>query len=342
MKKLLALLVIAGCSQKAAIPTIESMDVGTDVLLQAISIVDDSTVWMSGHKATFIRTTDGGDSWDVFQHPTGDTLQFRDIHAFDKDRVILMSAGPGPLSRIFEVREGKIWRDHFVMQDSLGFLDCLDFWDDQRGVAYGDAIDDYPYILLTNNGGRSWARADTTGMPKAGRGEGGFAASGTCVTIGDDGLAWIATGAGGNARILNSTDYGKSWQSYDSPMVKGDAAGHTSVDFADAQQGFVTGGDLAISNDYTENCAFTSDGGQTWQLTKQPVTKGAFYGGSFISYDEQQFAFACGPNGIDYTADMGKNWSTLDSANLWAVSVHSSGIGWASGRDGKVLKIVIE
>ncbi len=73
-----------------------------------------------------------------------------------------MSAGPGSLSRIFEVRDGREWREHFVIPDSLGFLDCLDFWDDQRGIAFGDAIDSYPYILLTSDGGRNWARADAT------------------------------------------------------------------------------------------------------------------------------------------------------------------------------------
>ncbi len=74
------------------------------------------------------------------------------------------------------------------------------------------------------------------------RERGGFAASGTCVTTGENGLAWIATGAGGNARILKTMDYGKSWTTHQTPIVKGDAAGMTSVDFIDDQTGFVTGG----------------------------------------------------------------------------------------------------
>ncbi len=340
MKKLAILLLISACStSKSVLPTLTPMEVGSDALLQAISIVDENTVWMSGHNATFVRTVNGGESWDVFQHPTGDTLQFRDIHAFDSSRVILMSAGPGDQSRIFEVRNGVIWRQHFVMQDSLGFLDCLDFWDDKNGIAYGDAIDEYPYILLTRNGGRTWSRSATDNMPKAGDGEGGFAASGTCVTTGENGLAWIATGAGGNARILATTDYGKSWDTYDTPMIKGEAAGLTSVDFVDELNGFITGGDLAISDDYTDNCAFTEDGGKTWKLTKQPITRGAFYGGSSTNVDEDNYTFSCGPNGLDFTNDLGKTWIRLDSANYWAVNIHTSGIGWASGKEGRVLKI---
>jgi len=341
MKKLVLLSLISACASPI-VPTLVPQEVGTDALLQAISIVDENTVWMSGHNATFVRTNDAGESWDVFKHPTGDTLQFRDIHAFDSSRVILMSAGPGSLSRIFSVIDGVIWREHFVMQDSLGFLDCLDFWDEKRGIAFGDTIDEYPYILLTSNGGRTWKRAPTDQMPKAGKGEGGFAASGTCVTTGENGLAWIATGAGGNARILLTQDYGVTWRTADSPIIKGEAAGHTSIDFVDSKKGFVTGGDLAISDEYTDNCAFTSDGGKTWKLTKNPKTKGAFYGSSTVQIEEQNYTFVCGPNGLDFTSDYGKIWTRLDSANYWAVSFDKSGTGWVSGKDGRVMKVKVD
>lgn len=333
--------VLFGCFSCQPKVTLEKKEPGTTALLQAISIVDEQTVWLSGHQATFVRTLDGGESWEVFRHAS-DTLQFRDVHAFDKDRIMLMSAGPGDQSRIFEVKRGKEWRERFVMTDSLGFLDCMDFWDNQRGIAYGDAIDNYPYILLTCDGGKSWTRADTTRLPLAGKGEGGFAASGACVTTGQNGLAWIATGAGGNTRVLKSSDYGQSWTVFDSPLVKGAFAGHTAVDFWDDQNGFITGGDLAVMDDYSDNCAFSSDGGQTWKLTQTPVTKGAFYGGASWQSEERNFTFVCGPNGMDYTADFGQRWTQLDSANLWAVGFHSSGIGWASGRGGSILKILID
>jgi photosystem II stability/assembly factor-like uncharacterized protein len=83
------------------------------------------------------------------------------------------------------------------------------------------------------------------------------------------------------------------------------------------------------------NCAFSTDGGKTWNETARPITKGAFYGGSYI----EGIALACGPNGLDYTTDMGQTWTQLDSANYWAINMHSSGIGWASGRGGRVVKI---
>lgn len=325
------------CSKQEVSPRLEVLSSPASSLLQAISIVDESTVWMSGHEASFIRTKDGGVSWELYQHPTGDTLQFRDIHAFSEEKAILMSAGPGPLSRIFTFKAPDQWQENFVMLDSLGFLDCIDFWDDQRGIAYGDAIDSYPYILLTTDGGESWQRSDTTKMPKAGLGEGGFAASGTCVTTGANGRAWIATGAGGNARFLLTSDFGKSWEVVKSPIVKGDAAGHTSVSF-EGNQGFAVGGDLLNTDGYTDNCLISNDGGASWQLTSPPETKGAFYGCSLAQVGEGYFAFSCGPNGLDYTGDLGKTWHTLDTLNYWAVSFDKQ-IGYACGTEGKILKI---
>ena len=56
---------------------------GTQVLLQAISPVDDQVVWVSGHGGTFVRSTDGGLSWSARVVLGADTLQFRDIDAFD-------------------------------------------------------------------------------------------------------------------------------------------------------------------------------------------------------------------------------------------------------------------
>ena len=340
IKLALVLWMALGCSSPfRVVPLIESVNTPTKSLLQAISIVDKSTIWISGHNATVISSHDGGKNWELFQHPTGDSLQFRDVHGFGKNKAVLMSAGPGSQSRIFTLTGETLWEENFVMQDSLGFLNCIDFWDQKRGVAYGDSFDEYPYILQTMDGGKTWRRM-LEHIPKAGKGEGGFAASGTCITTGENGQAWIATGAGGNARILYTNNYGNAWQTIPSPLVKGEVAGNTSISFT-GKIGFLTGGDMMIEDNYTENCAFSADGGKTWTLTKHPQIKGAFYGGAITSYQDQIFAFACGPNGLDYTSNNGETWSTLDTLNYWAVSFHEN-IGFVSGKGGKVLKITLQ
>ncbi|MEM9896170.1 MAG: hypothetical protein AAF789_07345 [Bacteroidota bacterium] len=305
--------------------------------MQAISIVDNQLVWVSGHDGQVLRSSDQGNTWTVFEHPMEKKLQFRDIHGMNEENAIIMSSGSGSLSRIYRFQSPDQWQETFRMEDSIGFLDCMDFWDSQRGIAYGDAIDEYPYILTTKNGGISWERVISPTLPIAGAGEGGFAASGTCVETGENGKAWIATGANGNCRFLLTTDYGKSWEAVESPIVKGAAAGNTTISMT-GKMGFAAGGDLSLSDQYTDNCAYTQDGGLTWKLTNKPITKGAFYGSALSDEKDQYFAFVCGPNGIDYTTDFEDKWKNLDTLNYWAVAFKGN-IGFAAGTNGKILKI---
>ena len=80
-------------------PTLAPQVSGTDQLLQAVSVVNASVVWASGHGGTYVRTTDGGTTWEAGMVPDADTLQFRDVHAFDANTAYLLGAGPGDMSR---------------------------------------------------------------------------------------------------------------------------------------------------------------------------------------------------------------------------------------------------
>lgn len=315
----------------------------TSALLQAISMVDDNIAWVSGHDATFARTLNGGDTWEVYTYDQADSLQFRDIHAFNTKEVVLMSAGTGSLSRILLFSTETGFKEVFVMPHEQGFLNTIEFWDQQNGLAFGDSFNGELYAMRTENGGKSWNRIDPTTMPPAGKGEGGFAASGTCISVRPGGKAWIGTGAGGNARVLYTQDYGQTWASYEVPIVKGDAAGIESIHMADDLTGLIVGGDLARPNVYTDNVAVTTDGGKSWDLTtSHPVLKGALYGSDIIAVGDLFFIIACGPNGIDYSTNMGESFTSLDTLNYWAMDINSNGIGYATGTDGKILKILLD
>lgn len=308
-------------------------------LLQAISILDEKVAWVSGHEATFAQTQDGGKNWKTFTHPER-ALQFRDIHAFNDSRIVLMSAGSGDRSRIYLFdTDSAEFTEAYIMSHPDGFLNTIEFWDDQIGLAYGDSIDGELFVLKTTDGGDSWHRVDPQTLPVAGQGEGGFAASGTCISVQSDGQAWIATGAGGHSRILHTPDYGDTWTAHPNPIIKGEAAGVASITMLNAKTGLIVGGDLANKEGYTDNVAMTHDGGTTWQLTAQPMTKGAFYGSSIAEVAGTRLIIACGPNGIDYSSDEGANWINLDTENYWAVKLHPEGFGYATGTDGKILRL---
>ncbi len=318
-------------------PAIRSQVVesGTNAVLQAVSPVNEEVVWVSGHRGVILRSLDGGLTWAPVPAPAGDTLQFRDVKAFSTEEAVVLSAGTGALSRIYRTDDaGRSWHTSFLMEHPQGFLDCLDFWDGRRGFAYGDAIDGAPYVLLTDDGGRTWWRAPVDGLPAAREGEGGFAASGTCAEAGEGGRGWIATGAGGSARVLGTTDHGSSWSASDLPIATGSMAGAFTIAVYAGQPTMILGGDLGREEEVVANAARPAEG-KGWTQTAVPAPmSGAVYG-SAASGPEEVVAF--GPAGSAYTPDAGRSWQDLPEVEAWAGAFHAgAGKGWAVGTRGRI------
>jgi photosystem II stability/assembly factor-like uncharacterized protein len=323
----------------AAFTTVDQVS-GTTELLQAISIVDEQTVWVSGHGATYARTIDGGETWQATVMPDAEGLQFRDVHAVDAQTAYLMSAGTGDASRIYKTTDGgESWTLQHTNPDAEGFYDCLDFWDPEHGALYGDSVDGSVVILTTSDGGESWERVPASSLPAAVSGEGGFAASGTCLVAGPDGHAWVGTGAGSPARVLMTEDMGRTWGAVDAPLAGAASAGITSVSFRDAMHGMVVGGEISNHEGRFDNVAVTSDGGQTWTLAGRPWMSGAAYGSSYVPGAPTSSVVIVGPSGADYSLDNGATWESLDPRAYWAVAFASPSAGWAVGPEGRITKL---
>jgi photosystem II stability/assembly factor-like uncharacterized protein len=346
---------IAGCGRTARVdtspvralvpPTLMPQQSGTSALLQAVSAVSEDVAWVSGHDGTYARTTDGGQSWAAAVVPGADTLQFRDVHAVDARTAYLLSAGSGELSRIYKTIDGGAsWTLQWVNEEPQGFYDCLDFWDAERGAVYGDAIDGELRILTTTDGGRTWGRVPASDLPVAVGSEGGFAASGTCLTLRPGGLAWIGTGAGERARALRTSDWGRTWEAADLPIVSGRVAGAFSITFWDDENGMVFGGDLNQADAFTDNITRTHDGGRTWSLATRPTFPGAVYGGTHLPGTGAPGAapaalLAVGPGGAAYSLDAGATWAPIDQLSYWGVGVASPRAAWIVGPEGRITKV---
>lgn len=330
----------AGGDAPAPEPVLVPQESGTTALLQAVSPVNDTVVWVSGHRGTYARTTDGGRTWHAARVPGADTLQFRDVHAVSADVAYLLSAGEGELSRIYKTTDGgRSWALQFLNREPQAFFDCLAFWDAERGIAFSDAVDGRFIVLVTSNGGESWEEVPADRLPAAGSGEGSFAASGTCVVTGPGGRGWIGTGSATPARVLYTTDYGRSWQAATTPIVSGEAAGIASLAFRDAEHGVAMGGDLGRPDEHTDNVAFTSDGGRSWTLAGRPPFTGAIYGGAYVPGASPPTLVAAGPKGLAYSRDDGRTWTSLDTLSYWAVGFASPDAGWAVGPRGRIVHI---
>ena len=168
---------------------------GTTANLRGLHVVDHLTVWASGSGGTLIRTLDGGATFAVTRVPGESAGELRDVHAFDAQRAVLIACQP---ARIYRTEDGgKTFARVYDTRDPRAFLDAIAFFDARRGLAFGDALGERFQLLRTTDGGASWRQVPDAGLPVARAGEGGFAASGTCLTANADGQAWIGTGIGG-------------------------------------------------------------------------------------------------------------------------------------------------
>lgn len=321
-------------------PLLEPQSSGTTALLIAVSPVDTATVWVSGARGTFARTTDGGLTWQAGVVPGADSLQFRDVHAVDARTAYLLSIGNGPASRIYRTDDaGATWSLQFTNADPDAFFDCFGFWQPDHGLAFSDSHDGSFTVIATVDG-RTWSPLPPQSLPPANPGEGGFASSGTCLVTRGDSTAWIGTGASeAGPRVLKTTDRGRTWAATAAPLPAGSAAGITTLSFRDALSGVALGGDISQPAGFTENVAITRDGGATWAAASRTPFAGAAYGSAFVPNAPTPTLVAVGPGGLAVTADDAATWTTLDTLNHWAVGFAAPDAGWAVGPDGRITRI---
>ena len=152
------------------------------------------------------------------------------------------------------------------------------------------------------------------------------------------GHAWIGTGNGSRARVLRSTDRGRSWLAAPTPIVSGEGAGITSLAFRDTLAGVAIGGRIGTADARTDNVAITGDGGRTWVLGAPPPFPGAIYGGVYVPNAPVPTLVAVGPSGAAYSVDNGRSWISLDTLGYWSIAFATPSAGWAVGPDGRITK----
>lgn len=340
----------------------------TRAALRGIHAVGGGVAWASGTNGTVLRTEDDGYMWQSCAMPPGvEKLDFRGIWAWDADTAIVMSSGPGDLSRIYKTTDGcSHWKLMFTNPDAAsgsGFWDDILFLDRNRGIVIGDpahidheATPSAFRIRVTSDGGKTWVPVVAPTLPKPGESiyplpqEGIFAASNSSVAI-SDGHIWIGTsgprvigrelGPFQVALCAGAIDpFSKScgipwegWQSAKVPLASGnEASGVFSLAFRDLQHGMAVGGDYQRPNDAGGAAAWTDDGGEHWTAAAKPPHGYR----SAVAWDAADKAWiAAGTNGSDVSRDGGRTWHPLDNGNWNALS-----LPWIVGPQGRIAKLV--
>jgi photosystem II stability/assembly factor-like uncharacterized protein len=323
--------------------------VGTDAdrstaQFRGLAAVSKDVAWVGGSGGQVLRTVDGGKSWQNVSPAGAETVQFRDVEAFDAERAVVLSIGNGEDSRVYRTEDGgKSWTETFRNTDANAFYDCLDFYDNKRGLALSDPVDGKFRILATADGGKSWKVQPTAGMPAALPGEFAFAASGTCLVAGPGRTAWFATGGADRPRVFWTVDAGLHWTVADSPMASGEAAGIFSLAFRGALFGVAVGGDFLKPTEAVRAASVTYDGGRTWKLVPADKAPKGYRGGSAFVPNSPATVIAVGPSGSDVSYDGGRSWKQFYDGSFDSVECAGHGIQagcWASGAKGAVARLV--
>lgn len=314
---------------------------GVTARLRGVSAVNEQVAFASGSGGTVLKTIDGGGTWQKLT-VTSETLDFRDIDAIDERTAYVLSIGPGTASRIYKTTDGgNSWKLQFQNANPKAFLDAMSFWDEQHGLVFGDSVDGKFDILITENGGKLWSRIESSRLPPALANEGAFAASGTNIAMFGKTQAWIGTGAAGKARVLRTSDRGRTWAISDTPLAAGPSTGIFSIAFRDNKHGVIVGGDYTKETETQNNLAFTSDGGLTWKLGT-----GLHGFRSVVAYvpgDKTPTLVAIGPSGADYSTDDGRTWQAIEGPGFDTFSfVPGKRTGWAAGAKGSLAKLTLD
>ncbi|KAL8370636.1 hypothetical protein RB595_000825 [Gaeumannomyces hyphopodioides] len=339
----------------AALPAWQLLQTGSTAQLRGLSALPGGQVaFVSGSRATVLRTLDAGATWravgpapPLLSPGDAASLEFRDVEASSADRAVVLSIGEGASSRVYATTDagGSAWRLAFANDEPRAFFNCLAFTSASRGFAVSDPVDGRLRLVETSDGGESWRPVDHPadgGMPEAWPGEAGFAASGTCLAASADGRAlFAATGgvAGSPGRVFrDGAADARRWDAFNTTIPGGAGAGVFSVQFRSADgPGIAVGGDYTHPNVTDGTAAFSTDGGRVWQASA--VFPGGYRSGVSWVPGRCGVAIAVGPTGSDVTYDGGRTWKTFDNGSFDAVQCVPGGVCWASGQHGRAARL---
>jgi len=299
-----------------------------NISIRAIQVIDKNTVYFSGSNSSFGYTKDAGKTWKQNKITYQDSIKpaFRSIATNGKDIFTLSIENPALLYRIRGDKTTLVYTE----KHPKIFYDAMAFFDTQNGIAMGDPTDGCLSIITTNDGGDSWNKIACSSLPQIVEGEAAFAASNTNIKIIGD-TVWIITG-GTKARVFKSTDRGKTWQVFDTPIIQGEGAqGIYSVDFYDKKNGIVMGGDYSKPKENQQNKAITTDGGKTWQLVAQGKDPNYRSCVQYIPNTQGQELIAVGVMGISFSNDSGHTWKKISDASYFTIQFIDKNTAWLGG-----------
>ncbi len=308
---------------------------GLPASFRGLSVVSDKVIWVSGSNGTVGKSVDGGRTWSWMTVPGFTKRDFRDIEAFDAKTAIIMAVDT-PADILKTTDGGKTWKLVYDNPAPGMFLDAMEFWNINSGIAVGDPVNGRFFVTRSFDGGDSWHDIPFQELPKADSGEGCFASSGTNVRSLDLSEACFVSG-GPTSRFFVRD------QTVPLPIVQGKTTtGANSVAVKDhdgnhaGQHLIVVGGDFARDTVTEKNCFLSNDGGKTWIA---PATAPHGYR-SCVEYIGGNKVLCCGTSGVDISYDNGVNWRLITANGFHVCRMAKKGhFVFLAGSRGRIARL---
>mgnify|MGYP005752004535 CR=1 FL=1 len=331
MKKLLFVLFFFGLSQVlfGQSPRWEEVKTPVNSSLRGLAPISDQICWASGSGGTWLKTIDGGKTWENGTIAGLDTVDFRSIYAWDELHAVVASAGQPAL--IYRTEDGGQNWNLVHREGKESFFDAIYFLGDV-GYVLGDPVGGKWMILGSSDRGKTWKNLDQ--LPKALEGEAAFAASSSSLISTAEEIIF-ATG-GTFSRLHRYSVLDKSWTVQNLElMAQGESAkGVFAMTEAEGRL-IMVGGDYTLPESRKGNALFSEFSG--FQI---PEVSPFGYRSGVAFLKGKKMLIAVGPSGSDYSLDLGNTWVSFAKTGFHSVKTSSKqGVIWASGSGGRVGKL---
>lgn len=307
------------------------------ISVRAISVAE-GIIYFAGDKSRVGYVLYPKDASMINAEIVSDTLvyEYRSI-ATNGNEVFALSIG-NP-ARLHKFSKGLIGKSLvYEEKHEKAFYDSMQFWNAKEGIAIGDPTEDCLSVIITRDGGNTWNKLSCENLPKVVDGEAAFAASNTNIVLKGN-HAWIVSG-GKKSRVFHSSDKGKTWEVYETPIVQGEAmTGIFTADFYNENIGFIAGGNYEKPNQNFQNKAITKDGGKTWDLIGENTGFGYASCVQFVPKSNGKGIVSVGATGLYYSGDGGKTWKQfLTDPTLYTIRFLDEDTAFAAGKN-QIIKI---
>ena len=314
---------------------------GADTNLRGISAATIAStgniaIWASGSHGAILRSLDNGATWTRLSVSGQPDLDFRGIVAFGDSTAYIMSSGEGDKSRIYKTSNGgQSWEQQYTDVDKSLFLDSIACLSEKICFALGDPINGR-FLILHTADGHGWIPVAPKDRPDALPKEGAFAASNSNLLIISETELYLVTG-GFAARVLHTTDAGKSWSASAVPIAADNASsGIFAITRSTDNLLVAAGGDFANPAIALRTSAFSSDNAKSWQ---SPQQQPAGYRSAVAVLGRNTF-LAVGPTGSDLSTDNTAHWKSFPSAPLNALFALDRDHIYAAGPQGLITQFI--